>query len=145
MSKGRADRGTDAHAAGAGGMADFRTRFRRWSKRVRAHLAARRIVAGIVIGLVVGAPATAAAWKLRQGDLRPWMAALGLAGAAAGAWVAQRKRWSDGYVALYLDRKLGSDEAISTAVDLGQDPPRAPAEDAVRAAVVAQAARALEG
>lgn len=120
----------------------FRRRFTRWATRVRSHLVARRVVAGIVVGLVLGCAGTAAAWKLRQDTLRPWMAALGLAGAAVGAVVAQRRRWSDGYVALYLDRKLDSDESISTAIDL-QDG-NGHGDDAVRAAVIEHAERALQ-
>jgi hypothetical protein len=76
--------------------------------------------------MVVGAGACAAAWQTRHGDLRPFTAAGGLAGAALGAVVARRRRFEDAEVALYLDAKLGSDEAIATAIDLEKRAEAAP-------------------
>jgi hypothetical protein len=96
----------------------FRDAFRRRATPVRRRLAAKRIAAGTTLGLLVGAGAAAAAWWLRHGELRPYAAALGVLGAVAGAWVAYRRNWRDGEVALYLDRKLASKEAIATALEL---------------------------
>jgi hypothetical protein len=115
--------------------------FARWSRRVRARLALRHVLGGAALGLVLGAGASAALWKTRHGALRPAGAALGVLGAAAGAAMARRKRWADGDVALYLDARLGADEAISTAVEM-EEKPREGAEGA-RAVVVSQAAGAL--
>src|SRR5262249_48643781 len=65
----------------------------------------------------------------------------GIVGAAVGYAVARRRRWPDGDVALYLDARLASSEAITTAVEL----------DAARTvqgsadAVLSRAAAALAG
>ncbi|EYF00458.1 Hypothetical protein CAP_0827 [Chondromyces apiculatus DSM 436] len=75
------------------------------------------------------------AWQVRQGALRPWAAAGGVLGAAVGAAVARRRRWSDTSVALYLDGRLRSKETIATALELERDEGSEPA----RAVVVSQA------
>lgn len=87
---------------------------------MRRRLALGVILTGTAAGMAVGAGAAAAAWKLRQGPVRPWTAAGGLAGAAAGALIARRRRWNDTEVALFLDGKLGANEAVATAIDLGK-------------------------
>lgn len=92
--------------------------FGRAARRVRGRLLWRRVLSGAALGLCAGALACAALWWLRQGELRPVTAALGLVGGAAGAFVALRRRWSDEDVALYLDEKLGSREQIVTALGL---------------------------
>ncbi|MGK4001872.1 hypothetical protein WMF31_04570 [Sorangium sp. So ce1036] len=96
----------------------FSAAFARWARRVRRRLALELILTGAAAGMALGAVGAAAAWQTRHGPLRPWMAAGGLIGAAAGAAVARRRRWSDPNVALFLDGKLGSAESISTAVEL---------------------------
>jgi hypothetical protein len=77
------------------------------------------VLTGAAGGLVVGSLVAGALWWSRQGELRPYAAALGLLGAGAGAWVAARKRWSDEEVALYLDHQLGSREHVVTALGVG--------------------------
>lgn len=109
--------GCDTMATNPDGTS-FRKSFNRWASRIRRRLALEHVLTGAAVGMVIGAGACAAAWQLRHGDLRPFTAAGGIAGAAAGAVVARRKRFKDAEVALYLDAKLGSDEAIATAVDL---------------------------
>jgi hypothetical protein len=96
----------------------FHAAFRRLARRVRTRLALRKVLGGAALGLVLGAAASGAAWKWHQGALRPWAATAGLVGAAVGLAVAQRRRWDDTTVALYLDGKLGSDETIVTALEL---------------------------
>lgn len=118
----------------------FHDSFERWAGRVRRRLALRRVVAGIAVGLALGSLLAALLWWLRLGELRPWAAALGLAGALIGGVVAWRRRWSDADVALYLDARLDAKEAISTAVELRTEAERA---DAAREVVVRHAARAL--
>lgn len=108
----------------------FRDLFSRWARRVRRRLALGVILTGAAAGLLVGAGAAAAAWKLRQGPARPWTAAGGVLGAAAGALVARRRRWNDTEVALYLDGKLGANETVATAIDLGNPDPQAKAPKA---------------
>jgi hypothetical protein len=109
---------------------------------VRARLALGHILTGAAVGLLVGAGATAAAWKTRNGPLRPGGAVGGVLGAAVGFAVARRRRWSDPHVALYLDGKLGAHETIATAIELelegqGGD------DDSARAVVISQATAAL--
>jgi hypothetical protein len=101
----------------------FRDVFSRWAGRVRRRLALGVILTGAAAGLTLGAGAAAAAWKLRLGPVRPWTAAGGLLGAAAGAAIARRRRWDDTTVALFLDGKLGANEAVATAIDLGKGAP----------------------
>ena len=105
--------------------------FAPWAKRVRARLAARRILAGAALGLLAGVGVAALCWWARLGALRPWAASLGLLGAVLGAWAAKRKRWSDEAVALYLDHKLEANEAIATGVELENAEQAAPAQAAV--------------
>jgi hypothetical protein len=129
-------------AAPPGTTSEFRPRFARWSRRVRARLALGYILTGAAIGLLVGAGATAAAWKTRNGPLRPGGAVGGVLGAAVGFAIARRRRWSDPHVALYLDARLGAHETIATAVELeGQSGD----DDSARAVVISQASAALAG
>lgn len=119
----------------------FRDSFRSWAGRVRRSLGLERLLTGAAIGLVLGAGAAGAAWQTRHGSLRPWAAAAGLVGAAAGAIVARRRRWDDGEVALYLDGRLGGKETIVTAIELDQEDKR---DDPARAVVISQAAEVLK-
>ncbi|WP_437277071.1 hypothetical protein WME90_38385 [Sorangium sp. So ce375] len=96
----------------------FSAAFARWARRVRRRLALDLVLTGTAAGMVLGAAGAAAAWHMRHGALRPWMAAGGLLGAVAGAAAARRRQWSDPNVALFLDGKLGSAESVSTAVEL---------------------------
>ena len=100
----------------------FSSTFARWARRIRGRIALRRLLTGAAIGLGAGALAAALLWWARLGPLRPWAFALGVVGAIAGLIYSLRKRWSDTDVALYLDAKLETKEAISTAVEIqGQD------------------------
>jgi hypothetical protein len=90
-------------------------------RKVRSRLWARRVLTGAAIGLCAGSLAAGALWWQRQGSLRPFAAGLGLLGAAFGAVLAGRRRWSDEDVALYLDEKLGSRETIVTALGLRRE------------------------
>jgi hypothetical protein len=116
--------------------------FERWAGRVRRQLLLRHVLTGAALGILVGAGAATAAWRTRHGALRPAAGVAGaILGAAAGVAVSRRKRWPDGHVALYLDARLGADEAIATAVELQQKPDNG--DDSARAVVVSQAAWAL--
>jgi len=118
----------------------FQAQFKRWSRRVRSRLALRHVLTGAALGLVLGAGASAAAWRARHAALRPSGAIGGLVGAAVGFAVARKRRWNDDDVALYLDAKLGTDEAIATAAELER---KSDPDDPVRAVVVSQAVTAL--
>jgi len=74
---------------------------------------------GAAFGLCGGGVLAGALWWLRQGELRPFAAGLGLLGAGVASLVAARRRWSDEHVALYVDEKLGSREQLVTALGLG--------------------------
>jgi hypothetical protein len=118
--------------------AGFRAAFDRWSRRVRGRLATRSVLTGLALGLLVGGAAAGIAWKTRHGALRPVAASLGVIGAGLGYAVARRKRWSDNSVALFLDAKLASNEAITTAIELSKG------EVAARDVVLASAKEALD-
>jgi hypothetical protein len=97
---------------------DFERSFRRRARRVRGSLALRTLLFGLAGGAAGGAVLAGVAWWLRLGTLRPVALAAGVCvGLVAGAVLAYRRRWSDAHVALYLDAKLGSSEAIVTAVE----------------------------
>jgi hypothetical protein len=114
--------------------------FERRARTVRGGLLARRVLTGLAVGLAVAVLAAGAAWWARRGALRPWCALLGVAGAAAGALLAGRRRWSDVDVALWLDDRLATGETITTAVELRS---RAEDDGDARAVVVSKAAEAL--
>jgi hypothetical protein len=97
-------------------QSDFQRGFGALARRVHRRHALRRALTGAGLGLALGALAALGLWALRLGELRPFAAALGVLGAAAGAYVAARRRWSESDVALYLDARLGSNETLTTAL-----------------------------
>lgn len=135
-----------SEASNPGPAPKFRPLFESWAGGVRRRLAARRMLTGAAIGLAIGLLPAAIAWKTRHGQLRPFAAATGVLGVAAGVVIARRKRWSDEEVALYLDGELQSEEAISTAVELDHvaDADESPSSDDTRAVVLESAALALK-
>lgn len=78
--------------------------------------AGRLALTGATLGFSLGAVGAIGLWALRLGEWRPAAAALGVLGGLAGAMLAQRRRWSDGNVALYLDARLESHETVTTAL-----------------------------
>lgn len=118
----------------------FHRGFERWAGRVRRRLLLRRVLTGLALGLALGAAIALAFWWQRLGHLRPWAAVAGVVGMGVAALIAFRRRWTDSDVALYLDARLGSSEAISTAVELRGQAERA---DLAREVVVRDAAKAL--
>jgi hypothetical protein len=108
------------------GVAVFLRTFRPQARRVRGRLALAAALGGASVGLSLGVGLAAAAWWLRLDAARPFGAALGLIGALAAVALSRRRRWGDSQVALFLDRKLDSAEAITTAVEIV---PRADATD----------------
>ena len=121
------------------GEARFQPLFDQWAGRVRRRLLARRMLTGLAVGLALAVVPAIVAWRTRHGALRPVCVSLGIIGAVAGALVARRKRWSDVDVALWLDDRLETEEAITTAIGL----PGAGDDDDFRAVVVTNATSAL--
>jgi hypothetical protein len=118
----------------------FTAAFLARSGRVRRRLLARRVLTGFALGSLASAVLAAVGWWLRLGELRIWAGSLALAGAVIGYVLARRKRWSDSDVALYLDARLKSEEAISTAVELQSS---SAAEEAAHGMVLERAASVL--
>ncbi|HET7539687.1 MAG TPA: hypothetical protein VFK05_07440 [Polyangiaceae bacterium] len=97
-------------------QSDFRKAFQRLAERVHRRHASRLALTGASVGLTLGALAALGLWALRYGEWRPAAAGLGALGALVGAALAQRKRWSESDVALYLDARLASHETVTTAL-----------------------------
>ena len=124
-------------------MADrerFHPLFERWARSVRGRLLARRVLTGLAVGLALAVVPAFFAWRTRHGALRPLCALGGLVGVVAGVVVARRRRWTDVDVALWLDDRLETEEAITTAVELRN---QAEDDDEARAVVVNTAATVL--
>src|SRR5262245_39340221 len=93
--------------------------FARAARSLRGRLLARSVLAGASVGLVAGALLAAALWWQRAGALRPWAAPVAaLGGALGGLALGRRRRLPDGHVALFLDARFGSQETITTALEL---------------------------
>ncbi len=114
----------------------FREAFRRWARRVRARVLLRAALGGAAAGAGVGALAAGALWWAHEQALIPWTSLLTGVGALGGLAWAQRRRWSDLDLALYLDGRLESRELVATAV-------AGAGEDEVRAVVLQRAAELL--
>src|SRR4051812_43984982 len=97
-------------------QSDFQRGFRALAAHVHRRRALRRALSYAGVGLSLGAIGALGLWGLRLGQWRPFAAGLGLIGAALGLVFANRKRWSDSDVALYLDARLGSHETLVTAL-----------------------------
>jgi hypothetical protein len=97
-------------------QSDFRRAFAGLAKRVHRRHAGRLALTGASLGLSLGALGALGLWALRFGEWRPAAAGLGVLGAAIGAALANRRRWSDSDVALYLDARLESHETVTTAL-----------------------------
>lgn len=107
--------------AGAAESSNFKARFGRFAGRVRRRLWLRHVLSGACAGALAGVPVAAGLWWLRLPEFRVHaFAAATLLGALAGAIVAARRRMDDGAVALFLDARLRTSEAIVTAVELGE-------------------------
>ena len=83
---------------------------------IRVRLVGRRLLAGLGLGLVGGAALAGVAYWLRVEPRPAIVAATAGLGLAVGAWVARARRLSLHELSLYLDHKLGTKEAISTAL-----------------------------
>jgi hypothetical protein len=97
-------------------QSDFRSAFADLAKRVHRRHAGRLALTGASLGLSLGALGALGLWALRFGEWRPAGLGLGVLGAAIGASLAKRQRWSDSDIALYLDARLQSHETVTTAL-----------------------------
>ena len=96
---------------------EFSSHFQSLASQVRRRLALRTALLGFAGGALLGAAGAVCAWALRTPAPRPWIAAGAAAlGALAGVWLAKRRAFDDEEMALYLDRRLDSDEVIVTAL-----------------------------
>lgn len=95
----------------------FEQLFRRYARRIRLLLFARGVLSGAAVGALVGAGVAAVLWRSGQGAVRPFALVAVLGGALiVAAVVAQRRRWSDTHVALFLDARLDTAEAVTSAL-----------------------------
>ncbi len=97
-------------------QSEFQRVFVGFAARVHRRHALRQALTGAGFGLALGALGALGLWALRLGELRPFAAGVGALGAVAGALWANKRRWSDNDVALYLDARLGSHETLTTAL-----------------------------
>lgn len=105
-------------------QSDFRQAFQRLAKRVHRRQAGRLALTFTGLGLSLGALGALGLWALRFGEWRPLSVGLGVFGAAWGATLAHRRRWSESDLALYLDARLDSQETVTTALAAqGSDEP----------------------
>lgn len=94
----------------------FEEALERAARPIRARMVLRRALSGLGLGLLAGAALGGVAYALRF-DPRPLVVGVAAAaGAVAGAVVAHTRRLTLHEVSLYLDAKLASSEAISTAL-----------------------------
>jgi hypothetical protein len=105
-------------------QSDFRSAFQGLAKRVHRRHALRLALTGASLGLSLGALGALGLWALRFGEWRPAAAGLGALGALAGVALANRQRWSERDMALYLDARLASHETVTTALgsQAGEEP-----------------------
>jgi hypothetical protein len=97
-------------------QSEFRRAFLSRARVVHRRQALRHALTGAAWGLGLGVLAAFGSWFLRASDLRPFAVTLGGLGAALGSILGRRRRFSDSAVALYLDARLGSHEAVTTAL-----------------------------
>ena len=117
-------------------QSEFQRAFLEHARRVHRRRALRQALTGAGFGLLLGALGALGLWALRLGEWRPFAAGLGALGAVAGVLLAQRRRWSSGDVALFLDARLGSSETLTTALGARNSEEPALAHVVERAAVV---------
>ncbi len=111
----------------------FERAFPRIAARIRAKLVTRHVLLAAGVALALGSLAlVTAARAVGRRASWPLVGVVALAGGAGVGLVRGRKRaWSNQDVALYLDRKLGADEAIVTAFELPTSTAKEHAEDAL--------------
>nr|MBP9112923.1 hypothetical protein [Polyangiaceae bacterium] len=119
-------------------MATFRARFDARAGSVRRRLFSRQVLTGLAAGLVGGAASAWLGWTFHLPELRLYgPVALTVVGVGAGIGMGMRTRWSNRDVAMYLDRGLGGEESISTALEFEEA--SLEGSDAARAVVVSKA------
>jgi len=122
----------------------FERDFSRRAGRVRAALWVRQAALGAALGAMAGVALTLLCYYQRLGAARGVVfGGAVLVGAVAGAVTARRRRWSNADVALYLDAKLGTGEAIATAVEGGSSPMLEKVRDQAAEALVSAPPRGL--
>lgn len=100
----------------------FERLFRRARGRLRLRRALGTVLTGLSFGSLASAGAVFATWALARPEPAAWAAILPAAlGVALGLFAALRARWSDEEVALFLDARLQSEEAITSALAVSKE------------------------
>ena len=98
----------------------FAKAFQAAARRTRRRRALRSGLAGSLVGGVAAASLTLSAWALNWSGERLTLCFAAALGALSGLVVSRLKSWDDRRVALFLDRSLGADESIVTALELSE-------------------------
>jgi hypothetical protein len=92
----------------------FSRRLRRWARKLLLERAVRAALWGATAGALLAAALSALLWALRVDFRKSALLAI-LLGAAVGVALSLRRRWTLGEVALFLDARLKSAEAVTSA------------------------------
>ncbi len=111
---------------------------------MRSFLLVGHALGGLAAGAVLGGAVAALFWWRREGELRLWgFAAAVFLGLVGGLVVARRRRWSDQTLALYLDARLASAEAVTTALEGGESSARKNVEERAAATLAGAQSRVI--
>jgi len=94
----------------------FERLLRRARGRVQARRGARSVLTGLTLGAGLGALGSGVLWWMGRSEWLVWSWVPAVVGSVAGALQAFRTRWSDEEVALFLDARWHTDEALTSAV-----------------------------
>lgn len=96
-------------------MDGFTRLLRRWTRRLELQRLCSGALWGLTAGALVAVALTALLWGLRL-ELRQGAGLVVLLGAATGAVLAFRRRWTQAEVALFIDARLETSEAVTSAL-----------------------------
>ncbi len=120
------------------GLADrmrLESAFAPWRARVQRRIVSRGVLDGLTAGAALGSASTAALAVTHAADahaaLKLTGVALVLGGLAVGWFVGLRRRWSDEWIAMYVDGAEGDPETVTSAITLGRDASRPLIDEAI--------------
>lgn len=97
--------------------ADFESKLERWAAPLRLRMLLRELLGAAAVGSLVAAAGLTAAWWLRASPLVQSLLVAALPGAfVLGALRYRARRWSCQELALYIDAKLETREALCSAL-----------------------------